>query len=151
MAFLEFVNAEFEGEYWLPSTQRSELVAGFALTGNNRSVFRGVSRFTDYKIHESEEPTSDSVFTLCPAHVTFAPANTLDRFGRWHADLGATTAAVASDDFDDLAPPQWKRPPARCCSSFFRERSTMSCASTVWRASTPVRRCPFASVTRRLE
>src|SRR4051812_2473404 len=38
-AYVEFVNAEVDGKYWLPAFQRTEFQAGFAAFGESRPVF----------------------------------------------------------------------------------------------------------------
>src|SRR5262245_23613488 len=43
VAFVEFVNAEVAGKYWLPTFQRTEFQASFPVFGETRPVFRLVS------------------------------------------------------------------------------------------------------------
>ena len=46
-SFVELVNVEVNGEYWLPAYQRTELQANFALFGDFRTLVRIVSRFRE--------------------------------------------------------------------------------------------------------
>src|SRR5262245_4510273 len=50
VAYAELVNAQLEGEYWLPTYQRTEFQATFAAFGDVRSVFRLVTGFSSYAI-----------------------------------------------------------------------------------------------------
>lgn len=108
-AYMELVNGQLEGEYWLPTYQRTELQANLALLGENRSIFRLVSRFSG---HSLELARGDTVVADSSRHhvrsVTFAPRDSLDRYGGWQSTLGAVTASVRGSDFDDLAPPAWR-------------------------------------------
>lgn len=126
VAFVELVNAEAGGRYWLPSFQRSEFQASFAPLGPSRSIFRLISRFGDLRL----ETRSDSAASLVPAvtlgnvlgdtaagsdstlkfrtRLTFAPSDSVSRFGSWMQPLGDATARVTSGDFDDLAPDAWR-------------------------------------------
>jgi hypothetical protein len=106
VAFVEFVNAEVGGEYWLPSYQRIEFQAMMALLGEMRSIFRVVSRFSGYDVETSADQSLASVSHR--REVTFAPSGTLDAFRDWTSELGATTASVSADDFAELAPPSWR-------------------------------------------
>jgi hypothetical protein len=109
VAFIEFVNAQLEGEYWLPSVQRTELVAGFALTGEDRSIIRIMSRFTDYDVAHSATVAADSSAPRTRTRVTFAPGDSLNHYGRWEAELGAMTANAKAQDFEDLTPNVWRK------------------------------------------
>ena len=48
-SFVELVNVEVNGEYWLPAYQRTEFQARVALFGDFRSIVRIVSRFYDIR------------------------------------------------------------------------------------------------------
>lgn len=115
VAYMELENGQLEGAYWLPTYQRTELQANFALFGENRSIFRVVSRFTRYAL--DVVPDSEGV-TLARAdsavahqrerRVTFAAGDSLSRYKGWRAPVGAATTAVSGADFDDLAPGNWR-------------------------------------------
>ncbi len=110
VAYCEFVNAEIDGRYWLPSFQRTELQTSFALLGDSRAVTRVVSHFSDHVI----ESTADTVApaeerTGIPHHTTWAPSDSVSHFHDWTQSLGNATADVTADDFDDVAPDVWKQ------------------------------------------
>jgi hypothetical protein len=105
-AYVEFVNAEVDGKYWLPTFQRSEFQAEFALFGQTRPIFRIVSSIGDIRVTE-QPPTTDSLERR-RISISWAPSDSVDRFAAWHADIGARSSTVHSDDFEDLAPMAWR-------------------------------------------
>lgn len=112
VAYIEFVNAEIGGRYWLPAFQRTEFQASFAAFGQLRPVFRIVSSIRNIAVQEAdtaEEPSvagdSSSVPRLT---VTWAPPDSVDAFRDWRTDIGTVTNSVSSNDFDDLAPDAWR-------------------------------------------
>jgi hypothetical protein len=115
VAFVEFVNAEFEGSFWLPAYQRTELQGGFALTGSARSVLRVVSRFRDHQV----EVRADSMarpLVYREHRLLMSAGDSLRAFEGWVLPLGAATQAVAATDFEDIVPDAWRgtgRPTAR--------------------------------------
>lgn len=115
VAYMELENGQLEGAYWLPTYQRTELQANFALFGENRSIFRVVSRFTRYTLNvvpDSEGVTREAADSAAShrreRRVTFAGGDSLSRYGDWRAPVGQATAAVNGADFDDLAPGDWR-------------------------------------------
>lgn len=120
VAYVELVNAEIDGRYWLPSFQRSEFQATFAPLGAERSIFRLVSRFREMNV-TAAFASGDSVHadsaTVVQAEgppsgyrrrLSFAPSDSVSRYGEWAEPLGAATGKVSSSDFDDLAPDAWR-------------------------------------------
>lgn len=105
-AYVEFVNAEIAGKYWLPATQRTEFQASFPLLGQTRAVLRIVSSISDIVVEDST-PSRDTTGSLRVA-VTWAPDDSIGRFHDWRREIGVQTASVQSADFDDLAPPAWR-------------------------------------------
>ena len=109
-AYMELVNGQLEGEYWLPTYQRTELQANLALLGENRSILRIVSHFGSHALEVARD--SSVVVADSSRHhrrtVTFAPRDSLDGHPVWQTALGATTESVSGADFDDLAPPAWR-------------------------------------------
>lgn len=105
-AYVEFVNAEIAGKYWLPAMQRTEFQASFPLLGQTRAVFRVVSNISDIAVDDTTTApdTSGSLRVI----VTWAPSDSISRFADWRREIGAQTEAVHSDDFQDLAPPAWR-------------------------------------------
>jgi len=128
VAYVELVNAEVDGEFWLPVTQRTEFQAGFAPLGPVRSVFRLMSRFADVRVERSEGPEAalassadttpnvkaegDTIATVDGAlyrrRLSYAPADSVSRFGDWLQPIGTATGSVSAGDFDDLAPDAWR-------------------------------------------
>lgn len=108
VVYCEFVNAEIDGRYWLPAFQRTELQSTFALLGQTRAVMRVVSRFSRHTIE-----TSDTLLTVdanrATAHrTTWAPSDSVSRFGDWDDPLGTATSEVNANDFDDVGPDVWR-------------------------------------------
>ena len=77
VAYVEFVNAEVGGRYWLPAFQRSEFQATFAPLGTQRSVFRLVSRFADLNLDESSLPTDRATADSAVSQSAFVPPERL--------------------------------------------------------------------------
>lgn len=107
VAYAEFVNAEIGGKYWLPSFQRTEFQASFALFGQERPVFRLVSNISNIVVTDSAGSPSDS---MPPPRVivSWATTDSVSRFGDWQRSLGTQSGSVHSDDFADLAPDVWR-------------------------------------------
>jgi hypothetical protein len=108
-AFVEFVNAEVAGKYWLPAFQRTEFQTSVGFLGQQRPAFRIVSRFSDMHVDASPDSTTTGD-SLPPPHVvvSWAPPDSLNAFNEWANRLGVESAAVHSDDFQDLAPDAWR-------------------------------------------
>ncbi|HEY3744864.1 MAG TPA: hypothetical protein VGL17_01395 [Gemmatimonadaceae bacterium] len=106
-SFVELINVEVDGQYWLPAFQRAELQARIALFGDFRSIVRIVSRFNDYQPNDSS--WSGPIAPPGVRHnLTFAPASTQDRFKAWERPIGAASSDVYYGQFDDLAPEEWR-------------------------------------------
>ena len=121
VAYVEFVNAEVDGQYWLPAFQRSEFQATFAPLGSQRSVFRLVSRFADLDLEQmpsGDRAGVDSVVSESAAiagaplpyrrRLTYAPADSISHYQGWIEPLGNATGSVSASDFEDLAPDAWR-------------------------------------------
>ncbi|HWL40978.1 MAG TPA: hypothetical protein VNO75_12145 [Gemmatimonadaceae bacterium] len=107
VVYIEFVNAEIDGRYWLPAFQRTELQSTFAMLGNQRAIMRIVSRFSEHTLSVSAAPLLDS--TVRNTHTTtWAPSDSVSRFNNWDASLGVITTDVNANDFDDVAPDAWR-------------------------------------------
>jgi hypothetical protein len=120
VAYVEFVNAEVDGQYWLPSFQRSEFQATFAPLGAERSIFRLVSRFRDMNatagFASTDSEPADSARVAggrrsslnFRRRLSFAPSDSVSGYGQWAEPLGTATGKVSASDFDDLAPDAWR-------------------------------------------
>lgn len=122
-SFVELVNAEFGGEFWLPVYQRTEMQARFALLGQLRAIVRIVSRFQDHR------PNDTSWFAGAEAppgvrhHLTFAPSDSLNRYGQWRRPIGEASDEVRYADFDDLEPEAWNAEERQTARIRFRPRT----------------------------
>jgi hypothetical protein len=113
IAFVELVNSEVNGEFWLPSFQRFEAQGMFPMMGDAKAVFRIVSRFSDYVIS-----TPDSASTVAgaapdtlrarPHRLTIAQRDSLSAFRAWREDIGTATQHTTTEDFIDVTPARWR-------------------------------------------
>jgi hypothetical protein len=111
IAYVELENGEFEQRYWLPTYQRVEAQASVAVLGDQRAVFRVLSRFRMMTVNPRDTVTSvgaTDTLRLTRYRLTFAPHDSIDRFAGWSQDLGDLTGGVRADDFTDLAPDTWR-------------------------------------------
>ncbi|HEU4746915.1 MAG TPA: hypothetical protein VFS56_00330, partial [Gemmatimonadaceae bacterium] len=108
VVFVEFVNAEIDGRYWLPAYQRTELHSTFAMLGQVRGVMRVVSRFSDHNVETSGVPDTATRMRATTQTTTWAPSDSVSRFGDWMASLGTATTNVDANDFEDVAPDAWR-------------------------------------------
>jgi hypothetical protein len=109
VAYVELENAEFEQRYWLPAYQRVEAQAAVPLLGDQRAVFRVVSRFRRMVPNPGDADLVDRAVALgsdtargadqdsagraggldpdtlrvVPHRLTFAPRDSIDRYDAW--------------------------------------------------------------------
>ena len=105
-SFVELVNVEVNGEYWLPAYQRTELQARIALFGAFRSIVRVVSRFYDIRANDSTWEGPETPAGVAH-HLTFASASVQQRYDNWRQPIGAASTDTYFAEFDDLAPDAW--------------------------------------------
>ena len=105
-SFVELVNVEVDGAYWLPAFQRTEFQARVALLGDFRSVVRIVSRFDGYRPNDSSWSGRDAPRGLRHS-LTFASSADQARFDSWERPIGAASSDVYYGELDDLAPESW--------------------------------------------
>jgi len=136
IAYMELENGEFEGRYCLPTHQRIEAQASISLLGDQRAVFRVVSRFRNMKVNaprsmaaaassgdsvpaehagadtlvstESRPADAGDSLRVTKHRLTFAPRDSIDRFADWSRNIGESTGSTHSDDFLDVAPDSWR-------------------------------------------
>ena len=113
VAFIEFEQGERNGSYWLPAKQRIELQATLPVLGDSRAVIRIVSRFADMMVNDTvlsaaTLAAADSTRALSRRTLSFAPTDSLDRYGRWMASIGGLSEEMHSDDFMDIGPDRWR-------------------------------------------
>ncbi|HEY6826065.1 MAG TPA: hypothetical protein VI259_04350 [Gemmatimonadaceae bacterium] len=106
-AYIEFVNAEVDGKYWLPASQRTEFQASFPFLGQTRPVFRIVSTITDIEATDSTNVGAGAGATQRIV-VSWAKGDSASRFTDWNRELGVQSGNVHSDDFADMAPEAWR-------------------------------------------
>jgi hypothetical protein len=106
-SFVELVNQEVNGEFWLPAFQRTEIQARIALFGDFRTLLRIVSRFDDYRANDSSWAGPEA-----PAGVrhnlTFASNSAQQHFHDWRRPIGAASSDVYYGELNDLAPAEWR-------------------------------------------
>ncbi len=107
-AFIEFVNAEIGGKYWLPAFQRTEFQTSVGFLGQQRPAFRIVSRFSDVRVETSPDSAAVDSMPASRVIVSWSPTDSLNSFHSWANSLGVESVAVHSDDFQDLAPDAWR-------------------------------------------
>jgi hypothetical protein len=107
VAFIEFVNAEVAGKYWLPSFQRTEFQSSFALLGQTRPVFRLVSSIRNVSIDDTSSATGDSAYTP-RLTVSWAPPDSISSYAEWDRGIGSLSGSVHADDFHDMTPDEWR-------------------------------------------
>lgn len=107
VAYVEFVNAEVEGKYWLPAFQRTEFQANFPLLGQTRPIFRLVSSIDNIVVNDTGNVASDSL-GVSKIIVTWAKGDSASHYREWQHDIGAQSGSVHSDDFQDMAPDVWR-------------------------------------------
>jgi hypothetical protein len=109
--FVELVNSEVNQQYWLPMYQRFDFQATFATFGEQKQVFRIISRFRDYAITLPESTATiaatDSLRPR-PHLLTVASKDSLAAFTRWREEIGTATARASTEDFADVAPARWR-------------------------------------------
>lgn len=104
-SFIELVNAEVDGEFWLPAYQRTEFHARFALLGGLRAIVRIVSRFDNYRTNDSSWTGPESPGAA--HHLTFAASDSLSSFRGWRWPIGHASTDVEHADFEDVTPDAW--------------------------------------------
>jgi hypothetical protein len=104
--FVELVNVEVNGEYWLPAYQRTEIQARIGLFGDFRTIVRVVSRFYDIRANDSTW-TGPEAPPGVRHNLTFASAASQQSFNDWQQPIGAASTDAYYAEFDDLAPAAW--------------------------------------------
>ncbi len=113
VAFIEYEQAERLGQYWLPAKQRIELQATLPVLGDGRAVVRIVSRFSEMMVNDTvlsaeTMAAADSLRALSRRRLTFAPTDSVNRYGAWIASVGSLSEGMHSDDFLDVSPDRWR-------------------------------------------
>ncbi|MEO7995833.1 MAG: hypothetical protein ABI852_00225 [Gemmatimonadaceae bacterium] len=109
IAYIEFENAEREGKYWLPAMQRVEVQLSLPMLGDERAVLRLVTRFPSMAVNDTVLDSTtiaraDSARSIQRRLLTYASGDSMSKYTGWKYPLGAITAGLHSDDFNDIAP-----------------------------------------------
>ena len=111
IAFVEAVNAEVNGQFWLPAYQRFEAHATSNAVGDSRAVFRILTRYRDREFFAAPVEVTvgapDDTLSVKPFRLAVQHADSLSKFNDWRSDLGSANAEVSAEDFNDVAPDQW--------------------------------------------
>ncbi len=110
IAFVELVNSEIDGAFWLPQYQRFEAQAVVPVLGDGKAIFRIVSTFGRYDVAPSVPSQREPLDTLqIHRHfLTLAARDSLSAFQHWRTDLGDASSRVTAEDFTDVAPSRWR-------------------------------------------
>lgn len=111
IAFIEAVNAEVNGEFWLPQYQRFEAHATSNTVGESRAIFRIITRYRDREILPPPPGVvvgaPDDSLRVQPFLLALNSTEQLSRYRDWRTELGDANADVSAEDFTDIAPDQW--------------------------------------------
>lgn len=111
IAFIEAVNAEVNGQFWLPAYQRFEAHATSNAVGDSRAIFRIITRYRDREFFPPppgvDVGSPSDTLTVRPFRLAVQSMDSLSAFDDWRAELGAANAEVSAEDFNDIAPDQW--------------------------------------------
>ena len=130
--FVELVNSEVNGEFWLPQYQRFEAQGLAPVLGEGKAIFRILTRFRGIKIVAARAdevavsgvdsasapravpndtrriPYVADTLAARPHLLSFASFDSLARYVKWQAQIGTASATVSSEDFVDVAPIRWR-------------------------------------------
>ncbi|MBM3885647.1 MAG: hypothetical protein FJ361_07385 [Gemmatimonadetes bacterium] len=108
IAYVEAVNAEIDGTFWLPAYQRFEVQATTAMIGESRAVLRIVTKVVDRTITTAPAGVTvgaaDDTLSVRPFRLIVEAPDSLDAFRAWTGPLGALSTETRVEDFDDVAP-----------------------------------------------
>jgi len=113
--YVELENGEFDQRFWLPTYQRFEAQAAVPILGDQRAVFRVVTRFREMEVNPPDtvavarpDSSGTDTLSLVPHRLTFAPRDSIDRYDAWTREIGELSADTRADDFSDVAPDTWR-------------------------------------------
>ncbi len=134
---VDLTNAEVGGAYWLPVDQRIEGQIASPFGGDDRTILRVQSHFSQFALEDSagaivaladslardslprnalasDSLRSDSLarpdtLRALPHALSYAPSDSVTHYRDWTRPLGEATMSVRSDSYDDLAPDFWRR------------------------------------------
>ncbi len=113
IAFVEAINSEVDGEFWLPSHQRFEAHATSSTVGEGRAIFRILTRFSDHEILPTPRGVDVGSYSdtleVHPFRLSVGSAEAIGGYRDWQRDLGEATAEVSAEDFADVVPDRWSQ------------------------------------------
>lgn len=108
IAYVEAVNAEVEGSFWLPAYQRFEAQATSPTVGESRAVFRIVTQVRDRELFRApagvEVGSPGDTLAVRPFRLIVGAPDSVSAFRDWAHHLGEMTAETSAEDFNDVAP-----------------------------------------------
>ena len=111
IAFVEAVNTEVDGQFWLPARQRFEAQASSSTVGEGRGVLRIITRFVDRDLTPPPAGVTvgaaDDTLAIRPFRLSISDPGTMGAYAAWTTELGEMTSDVSADDFKDVAPDRW--------------------------------------------
>lgn len=112
VAFVEAVNAEVDGAFWLPAYQRFEAHATSNMIGEGRAIFRIITRYRDREILPAPSDvvvgSVGDTLEVQTFRLRVQPAESLSAYRDWRSDMGEASAGVSAEDFEDVAPARWR-------------------------------------------
>ena len=112
IAFVEAVNAEVNGTFWLPAYQRFEAHATSNTVGEGRAIFRILTRYRDRTLLPPPDDVAvgspEDTLVVRPFRLLVRNSDTLSAYRDWASDIGSATAEVNAEDFNDVAPDRWR-------------------------------------------
>ncbi len=112
IAFVEAVNAEVNGAYWLPAYQRFEAHATSNTVGEGRAIFRILTRYRSRTLLPAPDEvvigSPEDTLVVRPFRLLVRAADSLSAYRDWQSELGQATAQVNAEDFNDVAPDRWR-------------------------------------------
>ncbi len=111
LQYVEFVNGEVEGRFWLPQYQRVELQIAAPILGDAKYVYRIVSHVEDFRIVAPDSGNLATGPDTAPIRrhlLTFASRDSLGDYRQWKDNLGVATSSVSADDLLDVGPMRWR-------------------------------------------
>lgn len=111
IAFVEAVNAEVDGQFWLPAQQRFEAHATSPTVGEGRAVFRILTKFVEREMLPVPPAvtvgSAADTLAIRPFRLGITDPAGMDDYRGWTTEIGAATANVSAEDFNDVAPDRW--------------------------------------------
>jgi len=109
VAYIDFENAEYDAQFWLPRKQRLEYQVLTGLT-EARATIRVQSVWRAVNVGLRQGATASAGDTLGPRRygMEMAPGDSASQWSSWRNDIGVLTADASARDFDDVAPPEFR-------------------------------------------